>query len=345
MEPRARRHLIRQHLNNARAELDIGDRTAALREVHAALSLDPEYLAAQALRERIEQLPPARRSFDPPADSSFEPPAESLPRTELSQRHEAAPRHIPLTSISAAGWARFEHRARVRRIEKRAAAARAAISKGRFAEARAALDEIREMDEAHPDLISLGIELDAAEHLAEEPTFRWGAVFAAVVVFGALVLGARYLERPAGVIPTSRPVSQTAVVDERLRQAPAEPPRSPAEQPRTGENARETVSTPGDAVPAPSDVTGQLTAAPITPVLRLPSEPRSAASPTRSAAPSTETVSAEQGSVRQSQAAIPPAAMRPAETQDRRQSVCRQIARPQTGQRQTGQRQTGRVER
>ncbi|MGZ7080782.1 MAG: hypothetical protein ACXVJT_15320, partial [Thermoanaerobaculia bacterium] len=58
MEPRARRQTLRLHLAEARSALDRGDRDAARHAIEAALEIDPEYLAAQALRDRIEQFTP-----------------------------------------------------------------------------------------------------------------------------------------------------------------------------------------------------------------------------------------------------------------------------------------------
>ena len=98
--------------------------------------------------------------------------------------------------VSAEGWARFEHRARHRRLERRVEAARLAISRRRFAEARAILQEIGEIDSGHPDLISLGIELDAEEHLAHARRRRWGPAAAAALIFAAVISGARYLQSP-----------------------------------------------------------------------------------------------------------------------------------------------------
>jgi len=84
------------------------------------------------------------------------------------------------------------------------------------------MSEIQEIDSAHPDLISLGMELDAAEHLHRAGTRHWGPGLAAGVVFAALLLGARYLEVPAQRGPqfTSDP-SIGSKGPERVSPAPA----------------------------------------------------------------------------------------------------------------------------
>ena len=240
MDPRARRHAIREHLSQARAAWETGDRSAALREVDAALRLDPDFLAAQALREHIARGPAPRPvtpspALEPisnaPAPASAPPPAASVaqapavaPRQAIQAPAPAAPvqpapppaaaprpRFEAITDtanpdaatplVSADGWARFEHRARSRRIDKRAEAAREAIGRARFEEAKAAIEEIRAIDATHPDIISLTMELDAAQHVGEPPSFRVGAAFAAVIVFASLILGGRWLGTPDAPLP------------------------------------------------------------------------------------------------------------------------------------------------
>ncbi len=89
----------------------------------------------------------------------------------------------PAPLVPPDGWARFEHRARLRRIDKRAEAARVAIARRRFGEAEAAMADIRELDPSHPDLISLSIEMDAAR---ARPSGWRGAWLAAAAVFVSL---------------------------------------------------------------------------------------------------------------------------------------------------------------
>jgi len=203
-------------LNHARAALDLGDRASALAAVNAALAIDPDYLAAQALKDRIERSPdippPAAQSV--PTASAWTDPV----RPEASQdapvvspdRRPVLPPQPPV--VSAEGWARFEHRARTRRLERRGAAARLAITRRRFDEARAILQEIGEIDSGHPELISLGIELDAEEHLALAHRRRWGPAVAAVLILAGVISGARYLQSPgwsSAVLVPAQPASET----------------------------------------------------------------------------------------------------------------------------------------
>lgn len=118
---------------------------AARHAVEAALALDPDYLAAHALREQM---------------------AVTVQADGVSRQRPSAP-HVQTSAPSSSphgGWVRFEARARNRRIEKRAEAARAAIELRRSDEARAAIAEIREIDPAHPELVALESELDGASH-------------------------------------------------------------------------------------------------------------------------------------------------------------------------------------
>ena len=185
---------IREHLNNARAALDMGDRANALSAVNAALAVDPDYLAAQALRDRIEQSPDTTPSPKPRTEPAGSGSNRAAAAPVPSDRQPVLPAQPPV--VSAEGWARFEQRARNRRIERRVAAARLVINRRQFAEARAILLEIGDIDSGHPDLISLGIELDAEEHLAHVRRRRWGPAVAAVLILAAVISGARYLQSP-----------------------------------------------------------------------------------------------------------------------------------------------------
>jgi hypothetical protein len=198
VEPRARRQALRLHLAEARTALDRGDLNAAREAVSAALDIDPSYLAALTLKERLEQ-----------AGVDAAPPLVEVP----------PPVQTPV--VSSEGWFRFEQRARQRRVEKRTAAAKAAIAHGRLAEARAIMAEIREIDAAHPDLISLQMEFDAAAATPSRSA-HWGPIAAAVAAFCALLLGARYLEAPRRSLAPA-PVTTAA------RTAPVTTPPAAAE--------------------------------------------------------------------------------------------------------------------
>jgi hypothetical protein len=64
---RERWQALQAHLTAARAFADAGDQKRALVEVKAALALDPDFLAAQSLRDRIAKKFPAAPS--PPGAS------------------------------------------------------------------------------------------------------------------------------------------------------------------------------------------------------------------------------------------------------------------------------------
>jgi hypothetical protein len=182
VEPRARRQALRLHLAEARSALDRGDPQAARDSVAAALEIDPNYLAAQVLLERIEQFGPVPVAQKPPEEQAC------------------------VSAMLPEGWARFEQRTRQRRVEKRAAAARSALNRGRLDDAQAIMAEIREIDEGHPELISLQMELDAAMAPSTRSSRR-GPLAAAVAAFCATLLGAYYFENLDTSLPgaTTRP--------------------------------------------------------------------------------------------------------------------------------------------
>jgi hypothetical protein len=95
MDPRERWQALQGRLTAARTAVDAGNTAAALSEITAALELDRDFLAAQALRDRILAMnaaanapAPARRpsAFRPPA-----PPAtlSSAPVVEPAARTPA----------------------------------------------------------------------------------------------------------------------------------------------------------------------------------------------------------------------------------------------------------------
>ena len=104
------------------------------------------------------------------------------------------------------GWARFEQRARERRIERRLEAARTAIRAGRFTDARAALDELQELDPAHPQVQALSVQL--AQRV--KPRSRRGAFAAAALAFVTVLLAASWVRNPG--LSSSPQVVVTAAV-------------------------------------------------------------------------------------------------------------------------------------
>src|SRR5258706_4403392 len=120
MQGRENWQALQARLTAARLAADRGDRDMALAEVAAALELDPNFLAAHELRDRV--LAEAAAPVAPPA-----PAADQRP---------------PAPDVSADGFARFQQRTMRRRLENRVEAARDAIERGRMTDAAAALDEV-----------------------------------------------------------------------------------------------------------------------------------------------------------------------------------------------------------
>ncbi len=211
VEPTARRQSLREQLGQARDALDRGDPAEALAAVDRALALDPDYLAAQALRERILQpAPPVARQASPSI------------AVDAFRRESRQPAPVALTaSASAAGVLRVETRVRARRIEKRAEAARAALACGRTHDARAAIDEIAAIDPEHPEHPLLLAELQAHTSMARRRTHAGPALAAAAVCAAFTMAGWYWLGPRDGAPPT-------AVVQPAAPAAAAERPGAPA---------------------------------------------------------------------------------------------------------------------
>lgn len=183
MDDRARWHTLQNHLANARASLKAGEFDRALEHVEAALGIDPESPAGRdALRERIV-------ATDTPPDGQL---------TE-----EPLPLHQPAPSfgVSSEGFARFEQRARQRRVERQLAVARDAILSGDLSAARAAMSEVRTLDAGNAGLISLDSDLEVAERTTRIlPRGTW---IVAAAVFGGIVFGASWLENDTKLLAVS----------------------------------------------------------------------------------------------------------------------------------------------
>ena len=178
MEAKERWQALQSHLTRARDCLTAGDRVGALEAVNAALAIDPNFLAAQALRDRIVAQVGV---ISKPVSST---PAPAVPAL--------APEPVrPL--VSAPGYAQFEQRARRRRVDRRVDAARAAIAEGRSRDAANAIGEIRELDPNLPELHELSVAFSTMTVPTRAPR-RVGRWLAAAAVFGAIMLGATWLE-------------------------------------------------------------------------------------------------------------------------------------------------------
>ena len=181
MNARERWHALQARLTAARAAADAGDRSTALAEVTAALELDPEFLAAHTLRDRIAAHP--------------------------------APSH-PAPSSSPAAYAKFEQRARRRRVDRRVDAARTAIEQPRLKAAAAALDEVIDLDPNLPELAELTAQFDELRRSIATP--RRGPRLAAAAVFAVAMFGGTWLQ-------DSTPIFSRQIVSAAPLQTPLTP--------------------------------------------------------------------------------------------------------------------------
>ncbi len=264
MTARERWQALQSRLTAARTFFEHGNRDRALAEIDAALAIDPNFLAAVALRDRVasEPVPPAigdsddlplyaqrsALSFDPPALSpeplalTSEPiahsPEPSAPTPEpiaLSPEPSAlTPEPIalspePLAQTPAAiapspdaqspllvpeGYAKFEQRARRRRVDRKVEAARLAIARRNLRSAASALDEVVELDPNLPELSELTAAFDTLRR--DRATSHRGPMIAAAATFGIVLLGASWF-RDARVLLSHPFATIAALVD------PAEP--------------------------------------------------------------------------------------------------------------------------
>jgi hypothetical protein len=200
VDPRERWRTLQAHLNDARIRLDAGDRAGALKEIEAALALDPDFLAAQTLRDRIVAAGPSQTAGQKLAsDSQFGQPGGSAPL------------------VSRDPLAAFEARARQRRVERRLTAASAALARRDVEAARAAVREVEDLSPTHSALAGLQAELAAAERPRPWRP-HLGPAAAAAATFAALVLGASWIEDTTGLL--SYPLAQ---VVELVAPTPASP--------------------------------------------------------------------------------------------------------------------------
>jgi tetratricopeptide (TPR) repeat protein len=218
---------LQARLTNARAAFDAGDRARALDEINAALTIDPNFLAAHSLRDRIVDTPAGVAPSAPVASSTPAPAAPSAAAPASS----STPSETSRPAVSSDGYAKFEQRAKRRRVDRRLDAARAALETGRLKAAATALDEVIELDPNLPELPELTATFDDLRRKAAE-THR-GPRLVAAAVFVVTVLGASWLHDSTSLI--SRPMIAAAPL------APAPPaleptpvPAVPSELPSVG---------------------------------------------------------------------------------------------------------------
>jgi hypothetical protein len=240
--------------------MNAGDRAGALEAVGAALAIDPNFLAAHALRDRIVAM------------------VGVIPSSPAAAT--AAPADAVRPIASAEGYAQFEQRARRRRVDRRVDAARAAIASGRLRDAASAIDEIRDLDPNLPELRELTTALAVLGAPARSRHVgRWVAAAAA---FGGVLLAASWVQETAGLgsramiarAPAVAPPSPSPVAIE----TPAIDEPTPAESAATSGElplARLTLpEPPRPQLPAPAAAQTEAAVAPAayaeTPPVRVP---------------------------------------------------------------------------
>jgi hypothetical protein len=176
---RERWQALQTTLTAARSAVERGDQAAALAAVNAALELDPNFLAAHSLRDRIV----AGDLVTAPA-----PPAAAAP----APPPDAAAPAVNATPVATEGYAKFEQRARRRRVDRRIEAARQAIERKHLKHAAAALDEVIELDPNLPELLELTSQFDQLRR--SSVVGHRGPWLVAAAVFGATVFGASWLQ-------------------------------------------------------------------------------------------------------------------------------------------------------
>ena len=206
MEARERWEALQSHLRRARAAYAAGDRLGALEAVDAALKLDPQYLAAQSLRSEVL----ASVYWPPPQAAEHEEPAARPPQ------------------ISADGYARFEERAKERRVQKRLEAARTAIAESRFQDAAAAVDELRELKPNLADLPDLSLTIARGPTASSSTGGRW-IIAASLAAIGIVGFAAWSLPPGPLRLPLPRILPSVSTIVE--LPAPAVPPTSEATVP------------------------------------------------------------------------------------------------------------------
>jgi tetratricopeptide (TPR) repeat protein len=176
----SRQHLkaLQAQVAAARAAFDAGERDKALQHLDQALSIDPSFLAAQSLRERVLASAPA-----PVTPSASQPAARRFASREAYER--------------------VELRAKQRRVDHCIAATRAALGRHQLEAAAAALAELVTLEPEETNVASLSAELaDLRRRSGRRP---FGVRAAAAAAFLIVAGTASWLEQPR----PSRPVATT----------------------------------------------------------------------------------------------------------------------------------------
>jgi len=166
---------LHAELAAARTAIDAGDRSKALEHVDAALSIDPNFVAAHWLRDHL--LAPTGSS----APTTDRAPAANI--VEVSERSDEAP------VTSAIGFGHFEERVRRRRVERRIDAAHVALEQGQLGDAQAAINELIALAPDLPELSQLTTRFEELHHPAVAPARHGHGRWLAAAVFMVTVFG------------------------------------------------------------------------------------------------------------------------------------------------------------
>jgi len=191
VDQRERWQALQSHLSTARARVDTGDLARALEAIDAALAIDPDFLAAHSLRDRILASQAARAEAAP------------APTTPIAPVHvdnaTAKPARAP-SAVSSEGYAKFEARAKRRRVDRRIEAARLALEHRQLKDAADALDEIAELDPNLPELSELTTSFNQLRGSNAAATSHRGPWIAAAASFAVVVFGASWLQQTPPMI-------------------------------------------------------------------------------------------------------------------------------------------------
>jgi hypothetical protein len=123
VDPRERWQTLQSHLSAARGALASRDKRAALEHIEAALRIDPEFLAARMLLDRVTSAAEDVSFISSVADQI------NVSQTPASASEPAAP--APPVTVSPETLASFEERVLRRVREREAAVSRVASTRGR----------------------------------------------------------------------------------------------------------------------------------------------------------------------------------------------------------------------
>jgi hypothetical protein len=196
----SRHHLkaLQTQVAAARAAFEAGDREKALEHIDQALSIDPSFLAAQSLRERMLASPIGGAALAPVTPTA--PAPQNAPATPSAPARRTASREA---------FERIELRAKQRRVDHCIAATRAALGRQQPEAAASALAELIALEPHETNVASLSAELaDLRRRFSRRP---FGVRLAAASAFLAVAGTASWLEHPLRR-PTPAPAATTAAV-------------------------------------------------------------------------------------------------------------------------------------